>query len=105
MTGEIFGHPLDRKVAPRRAHGRESWVAALARRAVLPVPVVERVLAAMLDLGGDPAAPPGGFEPAIAAAVAAHQRQLDDHALLLRAADAARAGGQAGDADDFRGGE
>lgn len=50
---------------------QESWVRHVARRAVLPAIVVERVLAAMLEAGPDPALPAdAGFEAAIRAALA-----------------------------------
>lgn len=72
---------------------RETWLDCVARRAVLPPVVVERVLAAALEVGLDPRTSPSGeFAAALRAALdAARERERAMAAELAQRAERARA--------------
>lgn len=74
--------------------GRETWLRAIARRACLPVAVVERVLKAAIGVGLDPAIPTRDFEGALRQAIEAHRRhEAEQLQQLVAAAERARANG------------
>jgi len=66
---------------------RETWLQTVARRAILPVAVVERAFAAAVEVGPDPDLAPGtAVDPALRQALAAERerRQAEAFAALRR---------------------